>query len=100
MLDASILKLFIENSRNTKMMILQKAFLVGGLDSWIREQLEVCNASIAMNFMDSGAIIASPSQHDPDYYYHWVRDAAITTMYTRYISQNQDLFNIKVVFSS
>lgn len=26
----------------------------------------------------TGAIIAAPSKHDPDYYYHWVRDAALT----------------------
>jgi len=26
----------------------------------------------------SGAILASPSTHDPDYYYHWMRDAAIS----------------------
>jgi glucoamylase len=26
-----------------------------------------------------GAIVASPSRSDPDYYYHWVRDAGIAT---------------------
>lgn len=29
------------------------------------------------NLMPSGAMVASPSKHYPDYYYHWVRDAAI-----------------------
>lgn len=29
------------------------------------------------NITDSGAILASPSRKDPDYYYDWVRDSAI-----------------------
>ena len=27
---------------------------------------------------NNGLIIASPSKYDPDYYYHWIRDSAIT----------------------
>ncbi|ASQ46012.1 glycoside hydrolase family 15 protein [Legionella clemsonensis] len=30
------------------------------------------------NITDTGAVIASPSRYYPDYYYDWVRDAAIT----------------------
>jgi glucoamylase len=30
------------------------------------------------NFQASGAIVAAPSQTHPDYFYHWVRDAAIS----------------------
>lgn len=29
------------------------------------------------NFHSNGAIVASPSQHSPNYYYDWVRDSAI-----------------------
>ncbi|MBN9230703.1 MAG: glucoamylase [Legionella sp. 40-6] len=29
------------------------------------------------NFLANGAIVASPSKQDPDYYYDWVRDSAI-----------------------
>lgn len=29
------------------------------------------------NFHSNGAIVASPSQHNPNYYYDWVRDSAI-----------------------
>lgn len=30
------------------------------------------------NILPNGAVIASPSQSHPNYYFHWVRDAAIT----------------------
>lgn len=30
------------------------------------------------NITHHGRVMASPSQHHPDYYYHWVRDAALT----------------------
>jgi len=29
------------------------------------------------NSFTSGAVIASPSKHEPNYFYHWVRDAAL-----------------------
>lgn len=45
-------------------------------------------ANVSPNDGLAGSVIASPSRHDPDYYYHWVRDAAlvmdtILTMYER-----------------
>lgn len=30
--------------------------------------------------INPGAVIASPSQHNPNYFYHWVRDAGLTMM--------------------
>jgi glucoamylase len=39
--------------------------------------------------MPVGSIIASPSRTDPDYYFHWIRDAALTmdTFVTLYIKE-------------
>ena len=45
--------------------------------TWINEQY---NASLRMlldNIIENGTVIASPSRKEPDYYYHWIRDAAM-----------------------
>ena len=31
-----------------------------------------------INETNNGLIVASPSTQNPDYYYHWVRDSALT----------------------
>jgi glucoamylase len=39
--------------------------------------LRIC-AYFSSNLQESGAVAASPSRSEPDYWYHWTRDAAIT----------------------
>lgn len=50
---------------------------------WLAQETVVSKAKIfeAMSQPDLalGSIIASPSKQDPDYYYHWVRDAALVS---------------------
>lgn len=33
---------------------------------------------VLANLGENGAVVASPSRSDPDYFYHWARDAALT----------------------
>lgn len=40
-----------------------------------------------------GTIIASPSTSDPDYYYHWTRDAALTVLCLVRLLSNQEFEN-------
>lgn len=51
------------------------------LDHWIKEQALVSRKILVSHISPhdgaKGSVIASPSKHDPDYYYHWVRDAAL-----------------------
>lgn len=53
----------------------------GTLESWIQTQLKVSEEKIFSNIGPNdghkGAVLASPSKNDPDYYYAWVRDAAL-----------------------
>lgn len=48
-------------------------------------QLSFAQKKVLKNISPKGAhpgvVIASPSRQDPDYYYHWVRDAGITFLY-------------------
>ncbi|KAH3682201.1 hypothetical protein WICPIJ_006822 [Wickerhamomyces pijperi] len=59
--------------------------------TWIRDQFERSFENIVKNIADAeltpdlvaknvtrGAVIASPSQEHPDYFYQWIRDGAIT----------------------
>lgn len=41
-------------------------------------EINILKQNFIANITDEGAVIASPSKYHPDYYYHWVRDAAIT----------------------
>lgn len=34
--------------------------------------------NMSLSDADKGAVVASPSRSNPDYYYHWVRDAALS----------------------
>ncbi|ODV75310.1 glucan 1,4-alpha-glucosidase [Cyberlindnera jadinii NRRL Y-1542] len=60
-------------------------------EKWVEEQVEISFDKILKNIGDhnwsedlildnvsEGAIIASPSRHQPDYFYQWIRDGAIT----------------------
>ncbi|KGP62246.1 glucoamylase [Legionella norrlandica] len=41
------------------------------------EDIQILKKHFLNNFQSNGAIVASPSQHDPNYYYDWIRDSAI-----------------------
>jgi glucoamylase len=51
------------------------------LDQWLESQRHLSERKILAHISPAnarpGAVIASPSKYDPDYYYHWVRDAAL-----------------------
>lgn len=51
------------------------------LQTWITNQQKISRATIEKHISPSdgekGSVIASPSKYEPDYYYHWVRDAAL-----------------------
>lgn len=48
---------------------------------WMEEQADLSRLMMLRNISPSGAargaVIASPSKSDPDYFYHWIRDAAL-----------------------
>jgi glucoamylase len=52
------------------------------LDQWIAFESPIASSKLLQSASRSdaapGAVIASPSYDKPDYYYHWVRDAAIS----------------------
>ncbi|KAF2838705.1 glycoside hydrolase family 15 protein [Patellaria atrata CBS 101060] len=57
------------------------------LDDWIQDEEEIALDRLLANIAPNGknvadaapgSVIASPSREHPDYYYQWVRDAAIT----------------------
>jgi glucoamylase len=52
------------------------------LDSWIRTESDVARERLLANVSPAGvakgAVIASPSKQNPNYYFHWTRDAALT----------------------
>jgi glucoamylase len=54
----------------------------GPLDSWIASETNLSTSYMLRNISPQGAargaVIASPQQDNPNYYYHWVRDASIT----------------------
>ncbi len=53
-----------------------------GLDGWISQEAIVARQRMFANISPAGAapgsVAASPSTHDPNYDYDWVRDAALT----------------------
>lgn len=53
-----------------------------GLDGWLALEksiaLQKMEANISPPGAAPGAVAASPSRRDPDYFYHWRRDAALT----------------------
>ncbi|KAL1997043.1 hypothetical protein VTN49DRAFT_7908 [Thermomyces lanuginosus] len=62
----------------------------GSLDDFLAAQSPIAFQGILNNIGPSGAysegvnpgvVIASPSKQDPDYFYTWVRDAALTVQY-------------------
>ncbi len=51
---------------------------------WLTAQKKVSEEQILANISPkgtlAGTVIASPSRTNPDYYYHWIRDAALTML--------------------
>ncbi|CDK28452.1 unnamed protein product [Kuraishia capsulata CBS 1993] len=61
----------------------------GSFESWLQEQEKISFESILQNIggygefaqnVSIGAVIASPSQTRPNYFYQWTRDSALTVM--------------------
>jgi glucoamylase len=46
-----------------------------------------------INLLNNGCIIASPSKSNPDYYYHWIRDSALTMRVI--VNEYSKTFNLK-----
>lgn len=47
------------------------------LDQWLVGEERLAFAMLKTHQLENGAIIAAPSHQQPDYYYHWTRDAAL-----------------------
>ncbi|KAH6685101.1 glucoamylase [Plectosphaerella plurivora] len=56
------------------------------VDAWIAQELPIARAQLLCNVgpsgcnsagVASGLVIASPSKQDPDYFFHWTRDAGL-----------------------
>jgi len=51
-------------------------------DKWITSHYKKSKALLSQNISAKntapGTVLASPSRNEPDYYYHWVRDAGLT----------------------
>ena len=48
------------------------------LGEWLNFETAQVKPRLMSNLLGNGAVLASPSQFEPDYYYHWIRDAALT----------------------
>lgn len=46
-------------------------------EHWLEFQKVRSKRGLFENITDQGAVMASPSQFNPDYYFHWIRDAAL-----------------------
>lgn len=59
-----------------------KAASSGDLDSWLALERKIALTKMKANISPAGAapgaVAASPSRKDPDYFFHWRRDAALT----------------------
>jgi glucoamylase len=58
------------------------------LEQWLQTEKTTATQKLLANVLSNGAVIASPSMDNPNYYFHWVRDAAltmdvITSLYTQ-----------------
>src|SRR4051812_43250932 len=57
------------------------SFASADLEAWIQTQDQLAVQKLQKNISPAGThpgvVIASPSRTSPDYYFHWVRDAAL-----------------------
>jgi len=88
-----MLKLKLENKKVSLFLFLvwfgglgsltraEEPFRTMPLEKWlpIQEQISLKNLlrNISPPGTEKGVVVASPSKHNPDYWYHWVRDAAL-----------------------
>ena len=81
------------------------------LDGWIQKESHIAREKLLQNISPSdavrGVVIASPSKENPNYYYHWVRDAAlvmdvVTTLYEKASNPTERLkyFNLLMDYVS
>ncbi len=75
-----------------------------GLDSWFKREKDVVLQKMLLNISPAdgarGSVAASPSKENPNYYYHWVRDAALTMdVVERFDEKNFNLMMDYVEFS-
>jgi len=77
-----------------------------GLDGWLALEksiaLQKMEANISPPGAAPGAVAASPSHHDPDYFFHWRRDAALTmqevvTLYAQESEPGQKAVYLKML---
>lgn len=47
-------------------------------ESWLEIQQNTSFRAILQNINQNGVIVASPSKQNPNYYYQWIRDSAVT----------------------
>ncbi len=54
----------------------------GNLEDWLKAKEKTSTSFMMRNISApgtaKGSVIASPSRENPNYFYHWVRDAALT----------------------
>ncbi|KAJ1942354.1 hypothetical protein FBU59_003224, partial [Linderina macrospora] len=67
--------------------------------SWTNGQTPIAKSWILANISPSGAaagaVCASPSKSNPDYYYHWTRDAGVTLLeVSRWLNATSDATEI------
>lgn len=52
-----------------------------GFEDWLKTQTKISAEKMRANISPAGAargaVVASPSRRDPDYWFHWIRDAAL-----------------------
>jgi glucoamylase len=46
-------------------------------EQWLLSEKSVATQKLVGNILANGAVVASPSTADPNYYFHWVRDAGL-----------------------
>jgi glucoamylase len=47
-------------------------------EKWLQSELTVSVNKLVGNIQSNGAVIAAPSHANPNYFFHWVRDGALT----------------------
>jgi glucoamylase len=48
------------------------------LGQWQKSETIIARTKLLKNVLSDGAVVASPSTQNPNYFYHWVRDAAVS----------------------
>lgn len=77
-------------------MILCSTTFSKDQSEWINRQYENSKSKLLNNISPknsiSGTIVASPSRNNPDYYYHWIRDASLVMKTVFEIMSNDPTF--------